>query len=46
MEMASAGPTVLKAPKWVNTIPRKVIDTVAADPVITLPIDDNALTTA
>src|ERR1700684_1770628 len=46
IEQANAGPTFLKAPKWVKTIPRKVIDTVAADPVITLPIDVNALTTA
>ena len=46
MEMANAGPTFLKAPKWVKIIPRKVIDTVAADPAITLPIDVKALATA
>ncbi len=44
--MASAGPTFLNAPSLVKTIPRKVIDTVAADPAMTLPIDVNAFATA
>ncbi|COW51384.1 Uncharacterised protein [Mycobacterium tuberculosis] len=45
-EIPNIGPTVLRIPSWVNTIPRKVIATVAAEAAITLPMDVNAFLTA
>ena len=43
---ARATPTVEKTVSLVNTIPRKVTATVAADAVITLPTDSRAARTA
>lgn len=46
METAKAGPTVEKTPSRVNTMPKKVTATVAAEATITLPMDGSALVTA
>ncbi|CNN75647.1 Uncharacterised protein [Mycobacterium tuberculosis] len=46
IEMASAGPILLKAGRRVNTMPRKVTATVAADAAITSPIELTARRTA
>jgi len=46
IETASAGPTLVNAGRRVNTMPRKVMATVAADAAMTLPMELSAFCTA